>query len=259
MLGRRHSLVAPVLGLTRCDIAGHRLPGRVDALQVVVAILFRGSDAGPSQSSARLPREPRCDRRYAATDMRVSFDCWSPWGCTWVDLREAGVAEVGALAVRAPDGESRCSHIAFVDRKNTLPSAAGRQDHRGDESSLPVDMSRAMMPRALPSSTMSSDHLMTRVPVTVPRSDLTLQRLVGPDQKRFDLSGPRAERGAPGHHRRAVVEATILAGEGTPCATLIDDDPALTSARRWSVVSRTVVAALDRCRRRDGDGSLSLR
>ena len=254
------ALVAHVLGLTRCDIAGHEVTeGRVDALQVVVAILFGdltrvllavlGALGNPDATvvTQRLRHEGQLRLLVAVLgDARG------------VDLREAGVAEVGTLAVRAPDGGRVAAHRVRGQEEH-VAVAAGRQDHRVGDEGLELAGGHVAGDDAARLALVDDefDHLVTRVLGDGTRSDLTLQRLVGPDQKLLTCLAARVERA--GHldttEGAVVEEATVLAGEGNALRdALIDDVGADLGEAIDVVLAGAVVAALDRVVEETVDG-----
>ena len=69
----------------------------------------------------------------------------------------ARVAEAGALAVRPPGGRDIAAHGVGREEEDIAVAAAGQDDRVGQMGlDRPVTMSRAMMPRARPSTTTSS-------------------------------------------------------------------------------------------------------
>ena len=254
------ALVAHVLGLTRCDIAGHEVTeGRVDALQVVVAILFGdltrvllavlGALGNPDATvvTQRLRHEGQLRLLVAVLgDARG------------VDLREAGVAEVGALAVRAPDGGRVAAHRVGGQEEH-VAVAAGRQDHRVGDEGLELAGGHVAGDDAARLALVDDefDHLVTRVLGDGPGRDLTLQRLVGADQELLAglATGVEGTRHLHATEGAVVEEAAVLAGEGDALRDALVDDVGADLGEAVDVVlAGAVVAALDRVVEETVDG-----
>ena len=175
-----------------------------------------------------------------------------------MDLREAGVAEVGTLAVRAPDGGRVAAHRVGGQEEHVAVAAGGQDDRVGDEG-LELAGGHVAGDDAARLALVDDefDHLVTRVLGDGTRSDLTLERLVGPDQKLLTCLAARVERA--GHldttEGAVVEEATVLAGEGNALRdALIDDVGADLGEAIDVVLAGAVVAALDRVVEETVDG-----
>ena len=254
------AFVAHVLGLTRRDVAGHEVTeGGVDALQVVVAILFG--------NVTRVLLAVLCALGYpdaAIVTQRLRHEGQLRLlvavlrNARGVDLREAGVTEVGTLAVRAPDGSTVAAHRVGGQEEH-VAVAAGRQDHRVSDEGLELAGGHVAGDDAACLALVDDefDHLVTRVLGDGTRSDLTLQRLVGPDQELLTCLATRVER--TGHldttEGAVVEEATILAGEGDALRdALIDDVGADLGEAIDVVLAGAVVTTLNRVVEETVDG-----
>ena len=175
-----------------------------------------------------------------------------------MDLREAGVAEVGALAVRTPDGGRVAAHRVGGQEEH-VAVAAGRQDDRVSDEGLELAGGHVAGDDAARLALIDDqlDHLVTRVLGDGTRGDLTLECLVGADQELLAGLATRVER--TGHldttEGAVIEETTVLAGEGDALRdALIDDVGADLGEAIDVVLAGAVVAALDRVVEETVDG-----
>ena len=167
-----------------------------------------------------------------------------------VDLREAGVAEVGALAVGAPNGGAVAAHRVGRQEEH-VPVAAGGQDDRVRDVGAQLaggHVARDDAPRlALVDDEL--DHLVARVLGDGARRDLALHGLVGADEELLAGLAPRVEgaRDLDAAEGAVVQLAAVLAGEGDALGDALVDDVAADLGEAVHVVlAGAVVAALDR-------------
>ena len=144
-----------------------------------------------------------------------------------MDLGEAGVAEGGALLVRAPDGGGVAA-LGVGGQVEDVAVAAGGQHHRVRRPGLDGarhhvagdDAARAAV------DDHHLEHLVARVHLHLAQPDLALQRLVGAQQELLArlaarVEGARDLRAAEG----AVGQgAAVLAGEGHALGHALVDD-----------------------------------
>jgi hypothetical protein len=166
-----------------------------------------------------------------------------------VDLREAGIAEVGALAVGTPRRGDVTPHRVRREEED-VPVATGREDDGVGE--VRLDLAGHHVPGNDPAGSPVGDdqvdHLVPAVHGDGLLGDLALEGLVGADEQL--LAGLSAGvEGAGDLHaaERAVVEhAAVLAGEGHPlCDALVDDGGRDLGEPVHVRLAGTEVAALD--------------
>jgi hypothetical protein len=223
------ALVAHVLGLARGDVTRHEVAeGRVDALEVVVAILL-GDRARVLLAVLALLGHP--DPAVVAQRLRhereLGLVVTGHRDAGRVDLRVAGVAEVGALAVRPPVRRDIGAHGVGGEEED-VAVAAGGEDDRVGEVGLDLaghevagdDASRA------PLLDDELEHLVPREHLHGAGRDLPLERLVGADEELLARLAPRVERtGDLDATEGAVVEeAAVLTGEGHALGHALVDD-----------------------------------
>ena len=175
-----------------------------------------------------------------------------------MDLREAGVAEVGALAVRTPDGGRVAAHRVGGQEEHVAVAAGGQDDRVGDEG-LKLAGGHIAGDDAARLALVDDelDHLVAGVFLDGTGRDLALERLVGADQELLTCLATRVERTGHLHATEGAVveEAAVLAGEGDALRDALVDDVGADLGEAVDVVlTSAVVAALDRVVEETVDG-----
>ena len=175
-----------------------------------------------------------------------------------MDLREAGVAEVGALAVRTPDGGRVAAHRVGGQEEHVAVAAGGQDDRVGDEG-LELAGGHVAGDDAARLALVDDelDHLVAGIFLDGAGRDLTLERLVGADQQLLTRLATRVERTGHLHAAEGAVveEAAVLAGEGNALRDALVDDVGADLGEAVDVVlTGAVVAALDRVVEETVDG-----
>ena len=245
------ALVADVLGLPGGDVAGDQVAERgVDPLQVVVAVLL--GDVARVLLAVLAPlRHP--DTAVVAQRLRhqrqLGLVLAGDRDAGRVDLRVAGVAEVGALAVRAPRRGDVAAHRVGGEEVDVAVAAAG-EDHDVREVGLDLAGDHVAGDDAA-GLAVDDDHLEHLVPgerLDGAGRDLALERLVGADQQLLAGLAAGVERAGHLHAAEgAVVEqAAVLTGERDALGDALVDDVAADLRQAVDVrLARAVVAALD--------------
>ncbi|MPM43007.1 hypothetical protein SDC9_89679 [bioreactor metagenome] len=245
------ALVAAVLGLARRDVTRDQVAERrVDPLQVVVAVLL-GDLARVLLTVLGLLGHP--DAAVVAQRLRhqrqLRLVVAVLRDARRVDLRVAGVAEVGTALVRPPGGGHVGAHGVRRQEEDVAVAAGGQDDHVGV-----VGLDRAgdhvAHDDAAGAAVGDDDvlHLVACVHRHGAGGDLTLQRLVGADQQLLARLAAGVERTRDLHAtERAVVEqTTVLAGERHALRDALVDDVRRHLGEAVAVrLAGAVVAALD--------------
>ena len=175
-----------------------------------------------------------------------------------MDLREAGVAEVGTLTVRTPDGGRVAAHRVGGQEEHVAVAAGSQDDRVGDEG-LELAGGHVAGDDAARLALVDDelDHLVAGVFLDGASRDLTLERLVGADQQLLTRLATRVERTGHLHTTEGAVveEAAVLAGEGDALRDALVDDVGADLGEAVDVVlASAVVAALDRVVEETVDG-----
>ncbi len=246
------ALVAHVLRLARRDVAGNQVAERrVDPLQVVVAVLLGdlarvlGAVLGPlGHPDAAVVAQRLRHERQLRLGVAVHRDAGG------VDLRVAGVTEVGALAVRAPAGGDVAAHGVRRQEEDVAVAARGEHDGVGGPGlDLAVDHVAGHDAAGPAVDDDQLDHLVAGVHLDGAGRDLALQLLVGADQELLPRLAARVERALHLHAAEGagVEQAAVLAREGDALGDALVDDVGRHLGEPVDVgLAGAVVAALDR-------------
>ena len=180
------SFIAHVLGLPRCNIAGHQVTeSRVNPLQVVVAILLGnlpgiliailGPLGHPDPAIVAQRFRHQGELRLVVTVHRDT---------SRVDLGVARVTEIGTLAMCPPArGHIAAHRIGRQEEHIAVPT--GREHHRIGGMRLDLAGDHVTRDDAAGAAVLDDqfEHLVPGEHLYRPGRDLTLQRLVGPDQQ----------------------------------------------------------------------------
>ena len=144
-----------------------------------------------------------------------------------MDLREAGVTEVGTLAVCAPDCGSVTPHRVGRQEED-IAVTTGCQDNRVSDVGFQLAGCHVAGDNATGATIGNDDlnHFVARVFLDRAGCNLTFQRLVGADQELLTCLATRVERtGDLDTTERAVIEqTTVFACERNAlCDALVDD------------------------------------
>ncbi len=246
------ALVAHVLRLPRRDVARDQVAeGRVDPLQVVVAVLLGdlprilGAVLGPLRDpDAAVVAERLGHQRELRLRVAVHRDAGR------VDLRVAGVAEVGTLAVRPPGGGHVAAHGVGGQEEDVAVAAGGEHDGvRGPGLDLAVDHVAGHDAAGTPVDQDQLDHLVAGVHLDRSGRDLTLELLVDADQQLLTrlAAGVEGALHLDAAEGPGVEQAAVLAGEGDALRDALVDDVGRHLGEPVDVgLPGAVVAALDR-------------
>lgn len=222
------SLVADVLRGAGGDVPGHEVAeGRVDALQVVVALVLRDLVRGAVVTLGLRDPDPAVVAQRLAHQRQLGLVVAGARDAGGVDLGEAGVGEVRAAPVGAPDGGGVGVHGVRRQVEDVAVAAAGQDDRVGEVGvDLPGDEVAGDDAAGLAVDDDQVEHLGTGVQFDVARGDLPGQRLVGAEQELLSGLAPGVEgAGDLDAAERTVVEETaVLAGEGDALGDALVDD-----------------------------------
>lgn len=248
--GRPPALVADVLRGAGGDVARDQVAeGRVDALQVVVALVLGDPVRRPVVAlGLRYPDAAVVAQRLAHQgEFRLVVAGARDAG--GVDLCEAGVGEVRAAPVGPPDRGGVGVHGVRRQVEDVAVAAAGQDDGVRE---VRVDLPGDQVPRddaaRPPVDDDQVEHLGPRMHLHVPCRDLPGQRLIGAEQQLLArlAAGVEGSRDLYAAEGAGVEQAAVLAGEGHAlCHALVDD---LHGDLREPVdvgLARPEVAALD--------------
>ena len=223
------ALVADVLRLSRRDVAGDEVAERgVDPLEVVVAVLL--GDVARVLVAVLAPlRHPDAAvvAQRLAHQRELGLVLAGDGDAGRVDLREARVAEVGALAVRPPRRRDVAAHRVGGEVVDVAVAAA-REDHGVGEMGLDLAGDHVADDDAARPAVDDDEleHLVPGVHLQPALGDLPLQGLVCADEQL--LAGLAARVEGPRHlhaAERAVVEqAAVLTREGHALRDALVDD-----------------------------------
>jgi hypothetical protein len=217
-----------VLGVARGDVARHEVAeGRVLALEEVVAVLLGDVGRGAGLVGVRRDPDATVVAQRLGHQRQLRLELVGRRDAGRVDLRVAGVGEVGALAVRAPGGGDVGRHRvgrqeedvgvpagAEHDRMRRVTFDRTRDEVAGDDPHRPAVHDDEL------------EHLGVGHQLDGPGRDLAHQRLVGAEQQLLAGLAPGVE-GAPdlGATEGAVVEEpAVLAGERHALRGALVDD-----------------------------------
>ena len=167
-----------------------------------------------------------------------------------MDLRVARIGEVGALAVRPPDGRAIAPHRVGRQEEDVAVPAGRQDDGVGD---VGFDLAGDHVARDdAPRFAVLDDelhHLVPAVALDRPGRDLALKRLIGADEQLLARLAAGVEGAGDLHAAEgAVVQVSaVLPGEGDPlCHALVDDVGADLGQAVDVRLPGAEVAALDR-------------
>ena len=222
------ALVADVLRGPGRDVAGHQVAERrVDPLQVVVALGLRDLPWVALVLPALRHPDPAVVAQRLAHQGELGLVVPADRDARRVDLGEARVGEVGALAVRPPGGGDVAAHRVGGQEEH-VPVAAGGQHHRVGEVGL--DLAGHQVPDHHPAGLAVDhdqlEHLVPAVHGHGAGGDLALQGLVRADQQL--LAGLAAGVEGPGDldaaERAVVQQPAVLPGERHALGDALVDD-----------------------------------
>ena len=223
------TLVTAVLGLTGCNVTRNQVAeGRVDALQVVVAI-FLGDVARILFTIFRALGHPDTavvtQRLRHQSQLRLVFTMHRDAGR--VDLGVAGVAEVSALTVGTPRGGGIAAHGVRRQEKDVAVTTGSQDD--GVTKPLFDLAGNHVTSHDAASSPVGDDeldHLVTGVHVHGAGVNLPLEGLVGADEQLLARLAASVEGALhlDATEGTVVEQATVLTGERNALGdTLVDD------------------------------------
>ena len=167
-----------------------------------------------------------------------------------MDLRVAGVPEVGALAVRTPSGSGVASHGVGREEEHVAVATGTEHDCVGGPGlDLAVDHVAGDDATGAAVNDDQFDHLVARVHLDDARLDLAFQLLVTTDQQLLARLATGVEGALHLHATEGpgVQEAAILAGERNALGDALVDDVGADLRQPVDVgLAGTVIAALDR-------------
>ena len=245
------ALVADVLGLTARDVARHEVAERgVDPLEVVVAVLL-GDLARVLLAVGGVLRHP--DAAVVAQRLRherqLALVLAGHGDAGRVDLRVAGVAEVGALAVRAPRRGDVAAHRVGREVEDVAVAAGREHDGVGEvRLDLAGDEVAGDDAAGLAVDDDDLEHLVAAEHLHRAGRDLALERLVGADEQLLArlAAGVERARDLDAAEGAVVEQAAVLAGEGHALRDALVDDVGADLGEAVDVrLARAVVAALD--------------
>ncbi len=227
---RPHSpaLVTDVLGGAGGDVARHEVAeGRVDALQVVVALVLGDLVRGTVVALGLRHPDPAVVAQRLAHQRQLGLVVAGARDAGGVDLGEAGIGEVGTAPVGPPDRGGVGVHGVRRQVEDVAVAAAGEYDGVGE---VRVDLAGDEVPGDDPAGPSVDDdqveHLGARVHLDVPRGDLPAEGLVGAEQQLLarlaaGVEGPGDLDAAEG---AGVEQTAVLPCEGHALRdTLVDD------------------------------------
>ncbi len=188
--------VRDLLGRARGDVARHQVAERgIAPLEVVVAVRFR--DLVRQPGVALLLRHPDAAvvAQRLAHERELALVIAADRDAGGVDLREAGVREVRALLVGAPDG-GRVRALGVGREVEDVAVASAGQDHGVRDVRLHLARDQVAGHDAARAAIDHDDlqHLVARVHGDLAQADLLLQRLVGAEQELLAGLAARVER-----------------------------------------------------------------
>ncbi len=222
------ALVADVLGGPGGDVARHQVAeGRVDPLQVVVALLLRDVGRRPGVALGLRHPDPPVVAQRLAHQRQLGLVVAGARDAGRVDLGEARVGEVGAAPVRPPD-RGGVGVLGVGGEVEDVAVAAGGEHHGvgGVTGDLAGDQVAGDDPARPAVDHQQVEHLGAGVQLHVPGRDLPGQRLVGAEQQL--LAGLAARVEGPGDldaaERAGVQQAAVLPGERHALGHALVDD-----------------------------------
>src|SRR5690606_2594058 len=244
------ALVADVLGGAGRDVARDQVAeGRVDALQVIVALVLGDLPRVAVVAGALGHPDAAVVPQRLAHQGQLGLVVAADRDAGRVDLGVAGVAEVGALAVRPPGGGDVAAHGVGRQEEHVAVAAGGEHDGVGH---VGLDLAGDHVPGDdAPGAAVDEDdlqHLVPGVHLHGAGRDLPLQRLVGADEQLLAGLAAGVEGAGDLHAAEGAVvqQAAVLAGERDALRDALVDD--LDAGLRQAVhvgLAGAEVAALD--------------
>ena len=244
------TLVTAVLGLTGGDVTRNQVAeGRVDALQVVVAIFF-GDVTRILLAVLRALRHPDttviAQRLRHQGQLRLVLAVHRDAGR--VDLRVARVAEVGTLAMGTPRSGDVAAHGVRRQEEDVAVTTGGQDDGVAEPLlDLAGDHVTGHDAAGTTIGNDELDHLVTGVHVDGSGMDLTLEGLVGADQQLLTRLSTSVEGALhlDATEGTVVEQATVLTGERNTLGDALVDDVRADRGQTVDVrLAGAVVAAL---------------
>ncbi len=222
------ALVADVLRGAGGDVARDEVAeGRVDALQVVVALVLGDLVGGPVVALGLRHPDPAVVAQRLAHQRQLRLVVAGARDAGRVDLREAGVGEVRAAPVRPPDRGRVGVHGVGREVEDVAVAAAGQDDGVGV---VGVDLPGDQVPGDDAAGPAVHDdqvqHLGARVHLDVAGRDLPAERLVGAEQQLLSrlAAGVEGAGDLDAAEGAGVEQSAVLAGEGHALRHALVDD-----------------------------------